>query len=139
MWYHTRILGDFWIFELSFTGPYQSQNVCVYLFFGQNIKFRTAIKWKINSKFPAHSSCISLKSTNINKFGLIWLAVFISVSQIWSTFFSNLLNLCWISPFFLQKAIFLIFHGTASMSVLIKQQLDKKTYDPIMERTEMGL
>ena len=46
--------------------------------FGQNLKLQTALKLKKIkiSKIAAYHFCITLKSTYMNKFGLIWPAVF---------------------------------------------------------------
>ena len=52
-------------------------------------KFQISEKKKI-SKSPAYPSCITLKSTDIDKFGLTWLTVLISIFQIWSAFFSQI-------------------------------------------------
>ena len=64
---------DFLNFQKYFTEPYQSRNFWVFYYFGQNFKSDSHRMEKKNiSKIPAYRSCITSKSTNINKFGSIW-------------------------------------------------------------------
>ena len=89
----------------------------VFCYFGQNFKFRTAINRKKRKikKITAYRSCITLKSTNINEFGSVWMAVFFSIFRVWSSFFLQFGQYMRKVAIFLQRMIFPIFLDTATM------------------------